>query len=143
MSLALSPSVNAIKARLETTGKDVYKVQHPDDRMLRTSNGVMLPFYVVRVGGPVRAAKGRNITTSRDHVNIVFCTVACMAADDDALDIIVDDAINTLTGFKPPECGEMILEGGLSYSEANSTVKPSKYVKDIAFTYRANLKLDS
>ncbi len=142
MSLDLTPSFNAIVARLAATGTDTYPVQYPDDTMLRTSNGVMLPFYVVRIGGPVRAAKGRSITTSRHHVNIVFCTVACVAADPDAMNHIVDVAMDRLVGWEPPECGEMILEGGLSYSEGISTVKPTKYLKDISFTYRSNLVLD-
>lgn len=143
MSLSLSPSYNAIVDRLRTeTNRDVYKVMYPDESMLRTSNGVMLPYYIVRVGGPVRAAKGRSITTSRHHVNIVFCTVSCVAADTDALDYIVDEALDLLTGWKPPECGEMVLEGGLQYAEGLSTVKPSKFIKDLAFTYRSNLVLD-
>lgn len=135
-------AIDAITARLRTVGVEVYDAQVPDEWLNPTDNGIMLPFYVVRFGGPVRAARGRSITTSRDHVNIMFLTVACMAAEPEALKWLYGQALNVLTGFVPPDSGELILEGGLSYSEAISTVKPSRYLKDISFTFRTNLTLE-
>src|SRR5690606_21168971 len=105
-------------------------------------NGIPNPFYVVRFGGPVRAARGKNITSSRDHVNIMFVTVACMAPTIDAMKWLYGKAIDVLTGYTPPNSGEMILEAGLSYSKGISTVKPTKYLKDVNFTFRTDLTLN-
>lgn len=143
MALDPTPAIDAIVAELETIGIDVYETQVPDGRLNPTDNGIILPFYVVRWGGPVRAARGRNITTSRDHVNIIFLTVACMAGEETAMKWAYGQALDTLTGFIPPDSGELILEGGLSYSEGISTVKPTRYLKDISFTFRTNLTLES
>jgi hypothetical protein len=134
-------AIDAINQQLGTVGIDVYEAQVPDDRLNPTADGVMLPFYVTRFGGPVRAARGRNITTVRHHVNVMFLTVACMAADPEALKWIYGQAINVLTGYVPPDSGELILEGGLSYSEGSSTVRPTRYLKDISYTFRTNLTL--
>lgn len=137
-------AIEAIEAKLAEIGQAVYSAQVPDEALSPTdASGLINPFYVVRFGGPVRAAKGKNITTSRDHVNIMFLTVACMAATEDAVKWLFGQALDKLVGFVPPNSGELILEGGLSYSEGISTVKPTKYLKDINFTFRTNLTLNS
>lgn len=138
-----TPAIEAVKTQLETVGVSVHDTQVPDEWLNPTDNGIMLPFYVVQYGGPVRAAKGRNITTSRDHVNIMFLTIACMAAEPEAMKWLYGQALNALTGFRPPDSGELILEGGLSYSEGISTVKPTRYLKTISYTFRTNLTLES
>lgn len=136
-------ATDAIVARLSSeTGIAVYEAQVPDEALSPSNNGIANPFYVVRFGGPVRAARGKSITSSRDHVNIMFVTVACMAPTIDAMKWLYGKAIDVLTGYTPPNSGEMILEGGLSYSEGISTVKPTKYLKDVNFTFRTNLTLN-
>lgn len=120
---------------------EVYDTEVTDDDVTYV-NGIMSPYYVVMFGGPVRAARGKSITTVRHHVTILYCTVTCVAPDANGRNYLIDSVVDLLTGYAPPECGEMILEGGMAYTNGNTTVRPTKYFKDIVFTYRANLKLD-
>lgn len=144
MALSMTPSMEAILDRMRTRlVPEVHDTEVPPDDELQYVNGIMSPYYVVMFGGPVRAARGKSITGVRDHVTILYCTVQCVAPDSNGRNHLIDGVIDTLTGYRPPECGEMILEGGMAYTNGNTTVRPTKYFKDIVFTYRANLKLDN
>lgn len=137
----ISVAMDAIIDHLATqSGEDVHDTEN-EDELLGNLHGLFKPFYIMYFGGPVRAAHGRGITSSRNDVNIMWCQATAVAPTKDSRNLLLDKAINILTGWHPPDSGEMILEGGMAFSIANTTVRPSKYMKNLTWTYRTNLTL--
>lgn len=120
----------------------VFEVEVDDDAVLPTSaDGLTLPYYVISFGGPIRAAAGRGITSVRDDVMRSYVSVYCVAPDADAMRSIKNTAFDVLTGYIPDNASELIPEGGLAYGQGNTTIRPTRYMKFLVWTYRTNLKL--
>lgn len=120
----------------------VYSEEVPDDANLpKNANGTIKPYIVTSFGGPYRAARGRGIVNSRLDVNVGALTVRVAAPTYDAARSICDQVMNVLTGWNGTDTGEFVLEGGTNNSAANSQVKPTKYFRDVFYSFRTNLSL--
>lgn len=117
----------------------VYDSQAPEDTDLVLTNGLFNPFVVVYSGGPIRSGTDHHITGTRNDTTVLYWTVAVYAPTPAVTDLITGQIINLLTGYKPPDCGEMMLEGGLSYKRGLNAVRPTQYVRETGFTARSNL----
>ena len=144
MSLDTAPIEEDILAVLRTgTPLRWFDGEAPDDASLPVTNGLFPPYGVVYFGGPVRAAGDHGIVSSRHDTHIVYCTVQINAARSSEAKLVKDQAVNLLAGHKPPDAGEMILEGGVGYSRnATNNELPTVYVREVAFTMRSNLAWD-
>lgn len=117
----------------------VYDSEVPEDSDIQYTNGLFSPFVVVYFGGPIRAARDRGIVSTRNDSTILYCTLEVYAPRSDTARAVRDNLVDLLTGFIPPDCGEMSLEGGFSSSRASTTVRPTQYIRSLAFTTRGNL----
>lgn len=119
----------------------VFEVEVDDIEELPTSpDGLTLPYFVISFGGPIRAARGRGITGVRDDVMRSYVSVYCVAHDADALRELRRQAFDVLTGYIPENGSELIPEGGLAYGQGNTTIRPTRYMKFLVWTYRTNMK---
>lgn len=141
--MEISTSVNAIRNRLDELSPPSVEVylDENEELLLSGGTGLFTPFYVLTFGGPTRAARGRGIVSAAHDVHIMWCTVLNVAPTPDSRNALVDDALK-LTGYRPPGCGEMITEGGMDYSVGSTTVRPTRYIKRLTWTYRTNLELN-
>lgn len=140
MTLGITAQVEDIATLMKTNlVPTVYDTEIPPATTVAYTNGIMDPYYVVTFGGPVRASQGRGIVSTRNDVTMLYCTVSCVAPDITGRNYLVDAAIDLLTGYKPVDSGEMVLDGGLQYSNAYADVRPVKYYKDLSFIFRSNL----
>lgn len=143
MALGLKPIQDAIQARLDTLPQEVYVVEVPDDTKLpKSSNGTIKPYIVISLGGPYRAARGRGIVSSRHDVNIASLSVQVVALTAAAGDIILDQVLNLMVGWSAPDTGEFTVEGGSNGSNADGSVKPTKYFRFAFFSFRCNLSFE-
>lgn len=135
MSLDTGPTEAAIEAEIKTTlGHDrVYVTQVPDGLTPK------YPYVVLYYGEPIRSARDRHITTTRDDVLVGYVTVQVISTTDSSANAVKNRIKNALTGFRPIDSGEMVLEGGMAYSDADTRVSPTRYFRELGFTYRTNL----
>lgn len=144
MSLETAPIEEAIESRLDANmAQQIFNSEAPEDAELAIVNGLFKPYLVLYFGGPVRAQGDHHIVSTRHDTTIFYCTVQVNAARYTEARDIKDRVVELLTGFRPPNAGEMILEGGMGYSRnAGSKELPTVYVRETAFTMRANLSFD-
>lgn len=140
MSFTITDKLNDIVGLMRSSlVPHVYDTEVPDDSQLSYTNGIMDPYYIVMIGGPVTVSADRGITGVRDDITAMYCTVSCVAPDSTGRNYLVDSALDLLLGYKPVDSGEMILDGGLTYTNAYTDVRPVKYYKNLSFSFRSNL----
>lgn len=140
MALNPGPAWADVKARLESgLPLTVYDAQAPEDADIVLTNGLFNPFLVLYSGGPIRSGTDHHLVGSRNDTTVLYWTIAVYAPTPDVTDLIVGQILDLMTGYKPPDCGEMLLEGGLSYKRGLNAVRPTQYVREIAYNARSNL----
>lgn len=140
MALDPTPAFNAVITRLRTLQPlPVYESEVPEDKDLVMTNGLFQPFIVVYLGGPIRAARDHNITGTRNDTTILYWTVEVYAPRAADATSIKGRLTSLLTGFVPPDCGELTLEGGMNYSRSSNQVRPTQFIAGLGFTARSNL----
>lgn len=97
------------------------------------------PYTVIYFGGPVRSARDHHITSTRNDTNIGYCTVEVVSTTDTSARDVNDRIRNALVGHRPPDSGEMVLEGGLAQSRGSDEVRPTLYYRTTGYSYRTNL----
>lgn len=117
----------------------IYESQVPEDANIVVTNGLFNPFIVVYSGGPIRSGTDHHITGSRNDTTVLYWTIAIYSPRVDTTNLLAGQVVTLLAGYRPPDCGEMMLDGGLSYERGSNTVRPTQYVREIAFTARSNL----
>lgn len=134
MSLDTTQAETDIINRLKTVAVPrVYTTEVPD--------GVSptYPLIVVYFGDPARITTDRGIVTTRDDTLRGYALVQIQAPTDAAANIVKNKVRANLTGYRPTDCGEMMLEGGFSYSRSSSTAPPTIYYREVAFSWLTNL----
>ena len=141
MSLDTTPIRNAIKARVATIpGMVVFEDEIPDNETVpTTSSGKLKPYVVLYFTEPARSARGRGIVSTRHDTNMMLCTAQVIAGDTNAANLQIDNVRDVLTGWYPPDAGEMTLYGGSAYSRKGGTVAPTEYVRETVFRFPCNL----
>ena len=128
-----------VRDELESLGLAVYHAQVPEYEDLPRSNGVMLPFLVVYNGGPVHGSGSHHIVGTRNDTTVLFWTVSVYAARASEAELYKGKVVNLLAGFRPTDTGELVLTGGMAYSRASNTVRPTLYIEEVSFNARSNL----
>lgn len=135
MSLETAPLEDDIKATVQAVTPRVFVSEIPDD--LATP---AFPYVVIYFGGPVRSARDHHISSTRNDTTIGYCTVQVVSETDTSARDVNDRIRNALVGHRPPDCGEMVLEGGIARSNGNNEVKPTRYYRETGYSYRSNLQ---
>lgn len=140
MSLGTAPIQDDIIARLRANlPLDVYDAEVPDTKSLPTSNTLVKPYIVVYFSEPVRAAVGRGIVSSRLDTNRAGLTVQVVAPRSVDARKYADSVKNILAGYKPPDAGELILEGGAAADNGTANASPTAFSRYVAFSFFCNL----
>lgn len=139
MALTTLPFRTDVLNRLATLPQQVYVGQVPEDSEIDWNDGLFDPFTIVYFGGPIRTGTDHHLTGTRNDTTFVYCTIEVSAPRADVAGLIKDKIIDLLTGFRPTDCGEMVLEGGGQFSRAANEVRPTVYIESTAFTARSNL----
>lgn len=134
MSLDTSPYEDAIVARLKTVCPRVFVTEVPDN-----TPSPQYPYMIVRWIEPVRLGTGHHMSGSRNDAQRAGALVSTVSLDDDSARLIHNRARNSLAGYRPPDCDEIKLEGGLAYSTSNTHPKPTTYSREIYCSWVTNL----
>jgi len=126
---------DAITARVQSVAPRVWVNEVPDDVLTPA-----MPYVVLYFGGPIRAAFDHHIAGSRNDTLVAYCTAQVISETDTSARDVADRVRDALSGFIPPNCGELTIEGGLSYSNASNTVPPTKFYREVGATFRTNLQ---
>jgi hypothetical protein len=130
-----APYENAIVARVQGVTPRVFVSEVPD-----STPTPAFPYVTLFFGGPIRAGTDHHITSSRNDTMVAYGTAQVQSLTDASARDVADVVRNALSGFIPPNCGELIIEGGLSYSNGTNAVPPTKYYREVGFTFRTNLQ---
>ena len=136
MSLDVTQTETEIEDRLKTIIPRVYNTEVPAG-IDPSPQGK--PYMVVFFGDPIRTAGDHHITSTRSDVLRGYFTVQVVGADFASVRAIRDRVKNALVGFRPFDSGEIVAEGGISYSRAASNGSDVKYIRELGFSYKTNL----
>lgn len=139
MALTTYPFRTDVLNRLGQLPQKVYADQVPEDKEINWQDGLFDPFTVVFFGGPVRSAVDHHLTGTRNDTTLLYVTIEVNAPRADVAALIKDQIIDLLTGFRPTDCGEMVLEGGGQFSRSSNDTRPTVYIASTAFITRGNL----
>lgn len=144
MSLATEPIQNDIIARLQEQipQLEVFDTEVPDEQKLPTSNGMLKSYAVVYFSEPVRAAVSRGIVSTRRDLHRAGMTVQVISPRSGDARMWADKIKDALTGYKPADASEMVLEGGAATNNGTGTTRPTTYSRYIAFSFYTNLITD-
>lgn len=140
MTLNLLPVQDVITTKLSEISQTVYENSVPDDALLsHSTDGLMLPFVVIRHAGFIQPANERGITGPRQDLGRSFAEIMCVGPTERSARQVLDLVTDKLTGFQP-EGGSLLTPEGIGkpYAVYDSSGKASKFVSDITFSYAVN-----
>jgi len=137
MSLDTTQAEAAIVARLSAVLSRVYVTEVPD------SVAPVYPLVVIYFGDPVRTGTDRGIVSTRNDTQRGFAVIQVQAPTDAAARDIKNKIRVSMVGYRPTDCGEMVLEGGYGYSKAATTVKPTIYYREVGMSWLTNLSYNA
>src|SRR5664280_693982 len=121
MSQKTGPTEDSIITQLETVISRVYETIVP------SGIAPVYPLIVVYFGTPARSGSDHHMTSVRNDTQIGYLTVQTISTTSISARDINDKVRDKLVGFIPVDGGEMVPEGGISYSKGNNDVPPTKY----------------
>lgn len=133
MTLDTTATEAAILARLRTILPRFYDTKLPDNETPR------YPYGIVLFGEPQRTGTDRHVSGTRNDVQVGYVTVRVISTDVDSAKAIKNAVRDSLTGYRPPDSGEMGLEGGFGTSSASTETRPTLFIRDTSFSYKTNL----
>ena len=104
--------------------------------------GEFTPLVAVIWGGPIVVRRDRGIVSTRRDLMLSYVIVRVVTPDAATNRLLHDKVYNALVGWYPTNSGEMIPENGMSYSNGNGQVKPTRFYRELSFSYRTNTKGD-
>jgi hypothetical protein len=134
MSLNTAPAEDDIEAAVRAVIPRVFVDEVPDNEPTPK-----YPYAMLYFGGPIRAAGDHHMTSTRNDTNILYCTVQVLSQTSKSARDVNNRIREALVGHRPPDCGEMVLEGGLAYSSGNGDTKPTIYYRETGYSMRTNL----
>lgn len=116
---------------------ELYESEVPADVLQRVSQGRFQPYGVLHIDVPIRAARDKGIVTSRRDLLVSTVMLAVYAPTVDAANDLRDDIMDVFVDFRPGDAqGRMVLDGGMSWTEKNSSAVPMQYVRSVVFQLR-------
>ena len=133
MTLSTAGYEAEILALIATKCSRVFDTEVPD-----TSPTPAMPYVIVQWVEPTRTAFDHHLTGVRDDsmrgaviVQILSSTAASVRDMKNVLHPL-------LTGYRPTDCGELIPEGGSSYSVAQEQPKPTTFIRQLYYSFITN-----
>lgn len=137
MSLDFTEAIEDIKTTLASI-QNVEIIDAHDNATL--TNGVVKPYIVLTFGGPIRAARDRGIVASKHDTSLVWCLAECVSNDLSVARKLKFDVLGALVDFEPDNSGAMVLDGGYSYTRAQTNAIPLRYVETARLVFHHNLQ---
>lgn len=137
MSLDTGPYEADIKAQVQAICPRVYVSEVPDGT---ASPG--FPYVVLRWIEPIRMGTDHHMVSSRYDTQRAGVIVTVVSADDDSANKVKNRIKNVLAGYSPPDCGEIRVEGGTSFSTSNTVPRPTTYSREMYLSFVTNLSWD-
>lgn len=134
MTLDTSPYEAAVTARVRAVCPRVVITEVPDGAPTPAC-----PYVVIRWIEPVRLGTGHHMTSSRDDAQRAGALITAVSLDDTSANAIKNRLRASLGGYIPPDCGEIMFEGGLAYSTSNTNPKPTTFSRGIFCSWVTNL----
>ena len=139
MSLDFSSVLCGIRGRI-TSGVpnvDVFDT-HGEARRI---NGVLVPYIVLSLGGPIRAASGRGICGSAKDPHILWVHVACVSESSAQATSMKNQllAAGVLVDYVPPGAGPLTLVGGYQDMFSSQDSSPVRFIDALRFNVTYNL----
>lgn len=100
------------------------------------------PYSIVYFVPPVRSARDRALTTTRNDTLVSGFTVQIAANTAEDAEEMRDLIMDHVTGYRPDNCGEIGLESGAPHSRASTLVDPNLYLEGLYFSFRTNLRTE-
>ncbi len=132
MALDTTATEADILAKVKTLANRVYTYEVPD-----ADATPAYPYVVVYFGEPVRTGVDHHITSTRNDTLRGYVTVQVISSDVDSANALKNKLKVGLTGYRPVDSGEMVMEGGTGYAFTDS--KPTKFFRELGYSYRTNL----
>lgn len=139
MSLDFRPAVADIKAALSAI-PNIDIIDTHDNAT--TIGGVVKPYIVMTVGGPIRAARDRGLVGSKHDTNLIWVMLECVSNNIDVARGLKADAIEALVDFIPTDSGRLSLDGGSGYTLAQTSAVPLRFVENARLSCAHNLQWD-
>ena len=140
MALSMLPIQDEITTKVKELAQTVYDNGVPEDSSLEyTTDGVMLPFIVLRFAGFVQSGAERGITGPRQDLGRSYIEAVCVGPNERTVRQVADLVVDKLTGFQPTDGGLLTPEStGKPYVVYDSNSRPVKYVSEVGFTFAVN-----
>lgn len=142
MTIEMVSAEQDILSRL-TTGMapvPVFDVETPDGDLDDVGDAEFTPFVAVIWGGPILDKRDRGIVSVRRDLMQSYVIVRIVTPDSDTNRLLYNKAFDLLTGFYPVNSGELSPEAGMAYTNGNGQVKPTRYYREISYSYKTNTK---
>ena len=137
MSLDLLAVQDQITAKLRELAQDVYETSAPEDSKLKfDTNGMILPYIVVRYSDMYESVDARGITSTRYDIKVSYADVLCIGPTDRSVRQVVGLVRDKLLGFIPSDAGELRIDGGTHYVGIDP--KPNRFEAQLSFVFPVN-----
>ncbi len=111
-----------------------------DDDFDDVGDGLFTPFVSVIWGGPITNRRDRGIIGVRHDLMLSYCIIRVVTPDIATNRLLYNKVYNLMTGFAPVNSGEMSPESGMAYTNGNATVKPTRFYREISYSFRTNTR---
>lgn len=140
MALSMLPIQDQITTKLRELNQDVYDNGAPEDATLNySSDGVMLPYIIIKYAGFVQLASERGVTGPRQDLGRSYVECVCMGPNERTVRQVADLVVDKLTGFQPSDAGILFPETtGKPYVKSDSGARPVVYASEVGFTFAVN-----
>lgn len=107
----------------------------------RRTNGVLVPYIVLSIGGPIHAARGRGICGSARDPHHLWIHVLCVSEDTNQATSMKNQllAAGILVDYMPPGAGPLTLVGGYQDKVASQDGSPVRFIDALRFNVTYNL----
>ena len=133
MTLSTAGFEADITALVATKCARVFDTQVPDNQPTPA-----MPYVILQWVEPTRTATDHHLTGVRDDTMrgavVVQITSSTAASAKDVKNLLA----GVLTGYRPTDCGELIPEGGSSYSIAEEQPKPTRFIRELYYSFITN-----
>ena len=137
MSLDFRPLRDAITNKIETLLPNV-SVINAHGEAQRSSDGVLVPYVMLSIGGPIEAARGRGIIGPADNPHYLWVHVHCISEDVNQAQNMKADLMG-LVGFQIPGASMLSLVGGYQDTIVSQDSSPVRFDEALRLTVTYNL----
>lgn len=139
MSLDFTAVRNGIASKISTgvPNVDIFDA-HGEARRL---NGVLVPYVVLSIGGPIHAARGRGICGSARDPHHLWVHVLCVSESSVQATSMKNQllAAGVLVDYMPPGSGPLTLVGGYQDKFVSQDGTPVRFIDALRFNVTYNL----